>query len=226
MTGNKETPPLSLRGIPRGGMTKQSRLENKIAFPSLRSWSQRQTSGQGFTLVELLVVLAIFGTAMVVIADIFIRINDTSRRVEFGNRIQGELRFAIERVTEAVRTGRIDYGAYGGTIPAGGGQALHLLDADGAALSFTLETNQLCPASSPQCLVMTSNGRSASLTPNGVEVEQVLFFVSPATDPFARDARGQFLSDEEPRVTIALRLAGAGTHLTVQTTISSRYYAR
>lgn len=175
---------------------------------------------KGFTLVEMLVVLAIFGTAMVVASDIFLRVSDTGRRVELLNRMQGDVRFALERIAQDVRLGRIDYDTYEGPIPAPA-TTLYLRDAQGNAVSFSFAGGELN---------ITASGKTAALLSDNVTVESGSFYVSPASNPFARDASGKFLADAEPRVTMQLKIAGTGllahTKFDVQTTVSSRYYAR
>lgn len=175
---------------------------------------------KGFTLVEMLVVLAIFGTAMVVASDLFLRVTDTGRRVELLNRMQGEVRFALEKISREVRTGRIDYPAYGGPIGAPSA-ILRMRNAQGAAISFSFRDDTIR---------IVSGGSDEPLLGAGIIIDQASFYIDPPRDPFSRNAQGAFDADTHPRVTIAFRVRGTGllenTQLLVQTTVSSRYYAR
>src|SRR3990167_3218613 len=148
---------------------------------------------RGFTLIEILVVLAIFSTTMVVAADLFLRINDTSRRVEFGNRIQVQLRETLEQIASEVRTGQIDYAVYGGSIPAGPLTSLKTVSDDGAKVEFVYGASDLCPTLSPKCLRIVKNGAEANLTPNNINVTNVAFYLTPSENPFARNAQGDYL---------------------------------
>ncbi|MBI3956434.1 MAG: type II secretion system protein [Candidatus Kerfeldbacteria bacterium] len=66
----------------------------------------------GFTLVEILVVVAVFSITMLVAVNIFLITTRSSRRAALSQKIQGDVRFAVEAMAREVRYGTIDYDCY------------------------------------------------------------------------------------------------------------------
>ncbi|MBI4122716.1 MAG: type II secretion system protein [Parcubacteria group bacterium] len=179
----------------------------------------------GFTLAEIVVTMAIFTTAVTTLANIFLYANRSQRKTQAVQESQTDARFAMEVLAQAVRRGTIDYVYYGGAIAANPQAVLAILDASGNSLRF-----RRTDAGGRGILEMSQDGGTSwsTLTPPGVSVNALSFYLSPSTDPFATNPT----SDDQPLVTIALHTtntSGEGESLAptfLQTTISSRQYLR
>lgn len=185
---------------------------------------------RGFTLMEVLVVVAIFSTAMVAVTDMFLMSNRAERKVLGREQLASTARVAVEQMARGVRQGRIDYARY--ADPAEGG-ALALEDtrlfltAPGGGTASFRRSETGCPTGSSPCLLVEENGESASLTPQGAVVEQFSVIVNPVTDPFTSPPGSAV---PQPTVTVILALrSGSGASaasVRVQTTVASRLYVR
>ncbi len=182
----------------------------------------------GFTLMEVLVSLAIFSTISVAVTDIFLISTRAERRIGSEEELSGTARSAMERVVRTVRTGALDYGQMTVTpgVPLA---ALRVLDAAGTSYGFSASSDVgLCGASPTPCLLITEAGVSAPLTPAGITVSDLKFFVTPAADPFVFDpATGSYAADAQPTVTVVLALTRpTGVAVRLQTTVTTRQYVR
>lgn len=189
---------------------------------------------KGFTLVEMMVVLAIFSVATVVIVDIFMMAGKAQRRTLAIEKIQSDARYSIEAISKEIKMDMIDYGwaGYVGgiTLPE---DALALLDADNNSIIFKKSEND-CPTGTTKCLVVSLDGGLtwASITSEGSNVEDLKFYIDPVVDPFVMNAGNIYDSDNQPRVTIVLVTKGIGGRVEeqqtiyLQTTVSSRIYRR
>lgn len=189
---------------------------------------------KGFTLVEMMVVLAIFSVATVVIVDIFMMAGKAQRRTLAIEKIQSDARYSLEAISKEIKMDMIDYGwaGYVGgiTLPE---DALALLDADNNSIIFKKSADN-CPAGTAQCLTVSLDGGGswASITSEGNNVEDLKFYIDPPVDPFAMNAGNIYDSDNQPRVTVVLATKGIGGRVEeqqtiyLQTTVSSRIYRR
>ncbi|KPJ85499.1 hypothetical protein AMJ57_02860 [Parcubacteria bacterium SG8_24] len=195
---------------------------------------------RGFTLMELLVVLTIFSTVVVAATDIFLLSSRSQRKIFSLERAQADARFTMEAMTREIRTGNLDYGYYDGRgTPIGLPEVeLALIDSTGAAIRFhesDAGNEEACPEpQSRPCLLVTVGANDpASITPKGVRVRNLKFYISPTVDPTVFDpVSGSYAADEQPRVTIVLVLETTGTKaeersvVYFQTTATNRSYVR
>lgn len=191
--------------------------------------------------MELLVVLGIFSMVVTATTDIFLLTNRSQRKIFGLERTQADARFTMEAIAREVRTGVIDYEYYAArTAPPAIGvpdAELALVDSAQSPLRFamsTTATQAACPdlASTP-CLLVTAGGASTPITPKGVAVRNLKFYLAPATDPNVFDpSTGTYASTLQPRVTIVLVLesvgerAGESSIVSLQTTVANRKYKR
>ena len=189
---------------------------------------------KGFTLIEMIVVLAIFSVATVVIVDIFMMASRSQRRTLTVQKIQSEARFSMEAIAREARMDMIDYAFYGGTINEIPTSILALRDQDDNQIIFK-KSSEDCPSGTDQCLVVSIDGGAnwASITSKGVRVVSLNFYIAPTVDPFLLNVDdGTYASDNQPRVTIVLSVEGVGvrseeqTTVNLQTTVSNRIYRR
>lgn len=180
----------------------------------------------GFTLVELLVAIAIFVTALTAASAIFTYANRSQRITRAVTDTQSDARFALEVMAQQARRGSIDYASteYGGAIASNPQDVLVLRDASASQVWF-----RRTASGSRGVVEMSEDGTAwVELTPPSVSVDVLKFYLSPATDPFGASPA----SNVSPRVTIVMVTSSEGVgaeHLFptyLQTTIASRQYAR
>jgi prepilin-type N-terminal cleavage/methylation domain-containing protein len=212
----------------------------KTFTAALRSRLRRRrlpTKAAGFTLVELLVVLGIFSIVVVSASDIFLLVSRAQRKVFALERTQADARFSMEAIARELRTGRIDYDAYGAGLESPT-DTLRIVDADGTTLVFrrsAVDETSLCAdaASAPCLLVAVNGGTPAPMTPKGAIARNLQFYVSPTEDPTTfTQATGSYSSDIQPHVTVVLGIESVGVQaaeralINIQTTVVTRDYRR
>lgn len=189
---------------------------------------------KGFTLVEMMVVLAVFSVVMVVIVDIFMIASKASRRTLAIQQIQSDARYSMEAVSREIRMDEIDYdwSGYAGGI-ATPEDTLALRDADDNSIIFK-KSSENCPSGTLSCLVVSLDGGAtfASITSLGNTVLDLKFYIDPLVDPFKMNVSHTYDSNHEPRVTIVFVTKGVGGRpdeqqtIYLQTTVSGRVYRR
>lgn len=188
---------------------------------------------KGFTLVEMLVVLAVFSVVTVVIVDIFMLASRAQRRTLAVQKIQSDARYSLEAMSREIRMDMVDYAYYGGTVNEIPSETLALRDQDDNRIIFK-KSNEYCPAGTTDCIVVSIDGGSnwESITAPGINVDDLKFYIDPAVDPFLQNAGFTYDSDNQPRVTVTLVTRGAGglsdeeKTVYLQTTVSNRIYRR
>ncbi len=207
---------------------------------------------KAFTLVELLMVLAVFSTVTIMTAGIFVASTRAQKKVSELQKIQGDARYTFEAMVREIKSARVDYGYYQDpdgipatndaidlSNPLGVGSngwggvntptkvALALIRSDGTSVRFREESGVNCLAS--PCITVSTNGGSTwvALTPEGIAVQKLVFVVTPVVNPYSS-------STGVGQPVVSLQLATATTNpkqvevarTTYQTTIVSRQYVR
>lgn len=189
---------------------------------------------KGFTLLEMLVVSAIFVMAMTSMVSIFVQTNRAQKRLANSEKLQADTRYVVELIAREVRTNRIDYDFYNGEADRDLTDQeliyLALRDVDDQQIIFKFEGNKMKICRYVSELINCGNGSYYNITPDDISVISMKFFVTPITDPFVIFAADR--PDNQPLVTIALTTQSLTKDLDnskmirYQTAISSRYYAR
>lgn len=193
---------------------------------------------KGFTLVEMMVAVAIFATASVIITDLFLAFNRTQRRTESGQAIQSDARVMIATITDRIRSGEIDYAAYGSPIISPE-TVLRIIGNDGASYvirrSDTDFANTVCPSvQSTPCLEISGDGGTtfSAMTSARLRVAGVQFYIDPPESPLTESSPGVYAYNIQPRVTMVIGLQGVSTQAAeqgttfLQTTVSTRALLR
>lgn len=196
------------------------------------------TQQRGFTLVEMMVSVAIFATASVIITDLFLSFNRTQRRTESSQAIQGDARVMLATLTDKIRSGVIDYAAYSGPVTSPDTE-LRVIGNDGLSYvvrrSDTDFANTTCPtAQSTPCLEISNDGGTtfSAMTSARLKVIGVQFYVDPPESPLEESSPGVYAYDIQPRVTMVIGLQGTSSQAAeqgttfLQTTISTRALLR
>lgn len=204
--------------------------ERKGVFGSRSADSPRA----GFTMMEILVVLAVFSTVSVAVADLFLLSSRAQRRTGEIERVQTEGRFVLEYIVQHFKSGTVAYDRMSEPI-AEPSETLVVRSASGGVSTFSVSPDPVeCGRAATPCLLLTYDEGGvvtrSPLTPPGLAVKDLKFFVYPDVDPNRFDpALGGYAADAQPIVTIALSLAPIGKPeqaISVQTAVASRTYAR
>lgn len=191
-----------------------------------------QNGREGFTLVEMLVVVAVFSVMMLIATNIFLVASKASRQAASSQRVQGDVRFALEAIAREVRFGTIDYDCYApnpgcdpediGTpidLDALKGQTslLALRDTDGNRIRYkVMDSNgvpklQVCfidagVESLDKCDAPVAPAWQV-VTPEDVLIENGMFYLYPFLSPFKlrTSIPPPYDANAQPRVTIVLK---------------------
>ncbi len=143
-------------------------------------------SSKGFTLIEILVVTAIFATLLVVIVGFFVSTLRTKRNVLDSRRVLGEVSYALEHMSRVLRLAARD--SVGNCIPIGFSyqssieseiKFINVLQ-DNQCQKFFLEDNQIKRMSPAGVLALTS----PSILVNNLRFEVVGESKEDAFQPF------------------------------------------
>ena len=166
----------------------------------------------GFTLIELIVGVAIFALVMTAVLGIFQQVIRVERKAVNAQNAQENIRYVMEVIAKEIRTAKRNFppGACAG-VPNGdifavsGGDTLYLKNQDDECVIYTLEN---------QRFKITRAGVGKFVTSDDVQINRLNFILK---------------EDDQPAVTVILGISTLDTTLTgsdinTQTTISSRYY--
>lgn len=206
----------------------------------------RPRRAAGFTLLELLLTLAIFVIMAMIVIDVFVSSGREERRGVLRSESIGTSRNTLEMIARDVRLGTVDYDFYtDNTIALSAGvnvspvSELVLKMADQTRVFYRCiqrgdtsgiaTTDQPCPFLNGE-IQRSLNGAILNwepLTVENVEIKSLLFYITPPTDPALSGATDL----RQPQVTIVLTTRGLGSSessvtSTLQTTVSSRLYVR
>jgi len=198
---------------------------------------------KGFTLMEIVVVLAIFAVASTIISEIFVNLHKSQVHIRDAQQASTEVRYILDIMAREIRSKNIDYAAYSGGITEGS-DVLYLIKNNatgvedkvafqkisGAACGFDL------PVEKAQCLQIRRGGDGGiwnTISSPSLSVENIKFYVAPLQDAFPQGgATGA--PDVQPRVTIVLWTSNNARNPRpdelkfsyLQTTVTSRMYVR
>lgn len=186
----------------------------------------------GFTLIELMVSVAIFSIVMVIALGALLAISTADRRAEALKSVMDNLNFAVENMSRTIRTGL--YYTCSPSLPVpltggvptpsdcpGGGTSIAVYSAEGKVVVYRV--NAACNGTNA-CLDRSTDGGNtfAPITASEVVVDSGRFYIkgAPLGDGF------------QPKVTITLnghvQVSSAQntsfTPYTIQTSLTQRLY--
>jgi prepilin-type N-terminal cleavage/methylation domain-containing protein len=180
---------------------------------------------KGFTLVETLVSLFIFGMMSVALVNIFVSGTNTQGRILKNQELMNQSSYALERMSKAIRMATVD--ATGDCVGTAGenyglgSNAIYFLSFDSKlndylCREFLLEDNVI------------KERRSADTTRASLATAQDLTATSVKVDDLTFNVTGDTVGDlYQPRVTIMVKMESNSTlldgpYMTVQTSVSQR----
>ncbi|MFA6422051.1 MAG: type II secretion system protein [Candidatus Buchananbacteria bacterium] len=172
---------------------------------------------KGFTLIEMLMAVAIFAVASVIIMSTFVNAINLEQQTANYQKLQNDGRYIVEKIAKEVR-GREIIPIYPGQNPT---SSINFFpDEYDSIVSIYYDPNT-------KNLIYSQDGFADSLNSPNVEIEELKFFILPSKDPFSNVP----ISNVQPRATIYMKLKNkpAGKYakeLIIQTTISSKFYKR
>lgn len=172
-----------------------------------------------FTLLEMTIALGIFVILITSTLGIYSYSIKAEQRTIQISKLQKEAQLIMEIIAKKIRSNRVDYTYYGGSVDGAGGETvLALLDKSNQQTVFRLHNNSIEVCIEDCGLEENFNALPAS----DVIVDDLKFFISPARNPFSLDAPPV----EFPKVTAVITLkntrAGVTRNLFVQQTLPQR----
>jgi len=183
----------------------------------------------GFSIIELLIAMALFLTVILITTDIFVSVTQRQKTTLDYERALNELRYNLTFIEKIARTNELafDLFADGMDTPE---PVLIMRDKDKMLLIFYLSPNG-CADDVAQCLhyFNTAQGDKV-LSSKDLGIDFINFYIKPDENPNEFDEQaGAFLNDEHPLITIVAQ-GFSPQHpdkkINIQTTFSSRIYGR
>jgi prepilin-type N-terminal cleavage/methylation domain-containing protein len=192
---------------------------------------------KGFSLIEILISMAIFLTVILIVSDIFVSTTTMQKQTLREQKALNDLNNVIEQIAQYVRVGKINYD----TPYLYPSDQLNLnLDGDDYISIWQVDSTE---TKSIYVNYRLDDGQihGGYLTPESTKtpkfdyylIENLDFYISPMQDPTRLDlSSNEYLSNQQPIVTIvidAIVLTESNTYLKnvkLQTTVNSRSYAR
>lgn len=194
------------------------------------------TYRRGFTLIELMVSVAIFAVIMVMSLGALLSISAADRKAETVESVMNNLNFAVESMTRTIRTG-YDYhcGSVTGGDCASGGTLFKFTAQDGSAVVYAFDNSSACGQTGTVqgCILRSTDGGATYLPITAPEV--VISNVAGTGSGLEFYLRGSALGSTgdniQPNVVITItgyvRISETQTSpFSLQTSVTQRLYDR
>jgi prepilin-type N-terminal cleavage/methylation domain-containing protein len=186
----------------------------------------------GFSLMEMLIVVALFSITVVVMAQTFSSFNRLHRKIANRSVLSQDMRFVTESLVRAARSMPIAYSV----PPAPREEEIRLELADGNLLIVKRSAvGQVDCGDTPDvaCLLLSTDGGASWLPISGkrINVEKFDVYVRPDLSPFVLSG-GNYPNNIQPFVTFVIQTRYVAENpkddatLQAQTTVASRVYLR
>ena len=191
---------------------------------------------RGFTLIELMVSVAIFAVVMVISLGALLSIATADRKAETVSSVMNNLNFAVESMTRTIRTG---YDYHCGTVDGGdcssGGTLFKFTSQGGAETVYAFDSSALCQQSGAVqgCIVRSTDGGTtyAPITAPEVIITNVTSGGSGLTFYLRGSSLGSTGDNTQPNVVITVTgyvqiTPTQKSPFYIQTSVTQRLYDR
>ncbi|MBY0473087.1 type II secretion system GspH family protein [Patescibacteria group bacterium] len=191
---------------------------------------------RGFTLIEMLVSVAIFSVVMVVALGALLSLSEANRRAELLSQATNNFNSSIDSMTRAIRTGS-QYHSGTGTLTtlrdtpdANGDTQFAFLPSGGSQVTvYKYNSGVGCPNSVAGCILRSQDGGStyAAITSPDIIITSLKFYVIGA--PQGVQTVGAQSLSVQPKVEILISgyvtvKGGVTSSFNVQTSVTQRLY--
>lgn len=155
----------------------------------------------GFTLLEMVIAMGIFIVLFTLTLGIYSYSLKAEQRSMQLAKLQKEAQLIMEVIAKKIRTSRVDYDFYGGTIPDTEEytEELALRDRNGDLVVFKLKGESIGICGFGACI---SDDEYSAIPADEVTVTTLKFFISPLISPFSLDEP----PTQYPKITIIMNL--------------------
>jgi prepilin-type N-terminal cleavage/methylation domain-containing protein len=143
----------------------------------------------GFTLIEILVSVAIFTVVMVIALGALLAMSESDRKAQTLKSVINNLNFSLDAMSRSMRTG-VNYhcDVSQGTVTAprdcdqatSGGTSIAFLSAEGQTIKYCRGNGNACSSSGTAVLVSKAGAAFAPLTASEVTITNLQFYVTGA----------------------------------------------
>jgi len=160
----------------------------------------------GFTLIEMIIAVAIFSLVLIAATNIYLIINNSQRKVVTLQKIQEDVRFLFDAISQDIRLGSINYEFYQDEeIPLHPDRAdrldntvLAMIDQDREQVYYRLnDTGDKIQYCSGQDCDLAVPADWDDITPDQVEILNLSFLVYPSADPFIDEPEVDCTNDNQ-----------------------------
>jgi prepilin-type N-terminal cleavage/methylation domain-containing protein len=170
-----------------------------VGLPSttLRGTLRNPQSGAGFTLIEVVVTMAIFSMTVLMAITLLVTYIQQQRRTIIQEQLQNDARAVMEKIAQDVREGTIDYTFYNGlTSPYLVQKKLFFSSVDGEVIPLVLldafntqvmykVSNDILQRCTPATQDTCQPAEWQDISQSAMQVTNFTFFISPSEDAFA-----------------------------------------
>jgi prepilin-type N-terminal cleavage/methylation domain-containing protein len=146
-------------------------------------------SSRGFTLIEMLVSVAIFSMVMVIALGALLAMSESDRKAQTLKSVINNLNFSLDAMTRSLRTGvnyHCDVGQGTVTVPrdcaATPATSIAFLSSDNQTVRYCRGNGSTCSVSGTAILVSKGASPLAPITASEVAITNLQFYVSGAQD--------------------------------------------
>lgn len=187
-------------------------LKKRVVLPEQQK--NRTQSGAGFTLIEVIIAVAVFSITVVMAVNLFIVFVQQQRRTLNQQELQNDARSVMEQIAKDVREGSVDYEYYAANFAleltklfsqlsstSANAECLVLRDSLNAQILYRLnnEVIERLEATTPSLAACNGLAGWEAISPDNLTVASFVFAISPSEDPFAAKSAQECVINDDCR---------------------------
>ncbi len=158
--------------------------------------------------MEIIVAVGVFSVLILAVMGIFTSSLRGQQAIIAQARVDREAQLLLQTFTKRIRSSRVDYEAYGGTVSSSE-NTLSLIDQSDTQLSFVYDS------ANNEIDVVFDSGSPIPISSGNVSVTNLVFYITPSANPFSPGAS----PGVQPRVTVVMTLSASEGKTQVSNTI-------